>query len=553
LSTRVGSGSWTAWWRTTPELRGVEDAVLRPPCRRCKAIIINRVTRFAQRFVLERQIGAGGMARVYLGRDEVLDRPVAVKVLNPVHGGTDIAERFRREGRTAARLSHPNIVPVYGAGEGEFEGREASYIVMEYVPGGDLKDLLDANGPLPNVKLARLGAEVSSGLAHAHERGVIHRDIKPHNVLIDDHGLSKLADFGIARALDATQATQTGSYLGTALYSSPEQLQGERVTPKSDVYSLGVTLYEAAVGQAPFVGTPIEVASQHINKEPDEPSALGARLSAMTEALILECIQKDPDGRPTAEEVHERLLDAAVYADRPTRQARAALISLETPEKTEHTRAFSSEAPTTIPPAAGAWRRAGRRRRALVILAAALLLTLLGVAAYAATLAGEEPDTTQAPQEEGEQASSPPGNAEGAEDGEGQVSAEDEQEDADTSGTSSDPSEEGAERAVEEFYETAVSGDFGRHSGLMTPEWRQLHYPEQGQFENTYSTLRSLEFVEGPTAEVSGDTATVTGETIARHTYETQHNGGTWTLVYQNGEWRISGWNVYPISAGPPQ
>ncbi len=524
-------------------------------CRCCKDVIISNVTKFAQRFVLERVIGAGGMARVFLGKDEVLDRPVAVKVLNPVHSGTDTAERFRREGRTAARLSHPNIVPVYGAGEGEFEGREASYIVMEYVPGGDLKDLLDARGLLPDEKLARLGAEISSGLAHAHEKGVIHRDIKPHNVLIDDHGLSKLADFGIARALDATQATQTGAYLGTALYSSPEQLQGEKVTPKSDVYSLGVTLYEAAVGQAPFTGTPIEVASQHINQPPPEPSALGASLSSMTEALILDCIQKDPDNRPTTEEVHERLLDAAAHAARPTREPQEPLISLETPAKTEHTRSYWSESPTTIPPPGGAWREGerGRRRRGLAILAAAaLLLVLLGIAAYAA-MPGEDPDTAQVPQEENQPAIPPENaedqNAKGA--GEDQASAEDE--DTSASGTSRDPSEEGAEQTVEEFYQTAVDRDFGRHSGLMTPEWRQIHYPEQGQFERTYDTLQSLEFVEGPTAEVSGDTATVTGETIARHTYETQRNGGTWRLVYQNGEWRISGWNVYPISAGPPQ
>ena len=494
------------------------------------------------------------MARVFLGKDEVLDRAVAVKVLNPVHGSTDIADRFRREGRTAARLSHPNIVPVYGAGEGEFEGREASYIVMEYVPGGDLKDLLDARGPLPDAKLAQLGAEVSSGLVHAHEKGVIHRDIKPHNVLIDDHGLSKLTDFGIARALDATQATQTGSFLGTALYSSPEQLQGEKVTPKSDVYSLGVTLYEAAVGQAPFVGTPIEVASQHINKEPDEPSALGARLSDMTEALILDCVQKDPDGRPTTEEVHERLLDAAAHAARPTRQMQAPLISVETPKKVEHTRSYSSEVPTAIPPPGGMWSERDRRRRGLAILAAAaLLLVLVGIAAY--TTLGGDSDAAQAPQEEGQQAGLPE-NAED-QDAEGavgdQASVEDEREDTGTSGTSSDPSEEGAQRTVEEFYETAVDRDFGRHSGLMTSEWRQRWYPEQGQFENTYATLQGLDFVEGPTAEVSGNAATVTGETIARHTDRTERNRGTWTLVYENGEWRINGWQVINLSTGPPQ
>src|SRR5215210_5356459 len=191
------------------------------------------MTRFAQRFVLEREIGAGGMSVVYLGRDEVLDRPVAIKILNPHHSGTEIGARFRREGRTAARLSHPNIVQVYDAGEDELEGREVSYIVMEYVPGGDLKVFIDEEGFLPSDELAGLGSEVASGLAHAHEKGVIHRDIKPHNILMDGNGRPKLTDFGVARALDASQATRTGSYLGTALYSPPEQLRGDGSRPRA--------------------------------------------------------------------------------------------------------------------------------------------------------------------------------------------------------------------------------------------------------------------------------------------------------------------------------
>src|SRR3712207_2533442 len=178
---------------------------------------------------------------------------------------------------------------------------------MEYVPGGDLKALLDEKGSLPSDELAGLGVEVASGLAHAHEKGVIHRDIKPHNILIDDYGRPKLTDFGVARALDATEATRTGSYLGTALYSSPEQLRGEKITPKSDIYSLGITLYQTAAGEPPFTGPPIAVASQHVNQMPAMPSVLGARLSGEVEALILDCIQKDPDLRPTAEEIHERL------------------------------------------------------------------------------------------------------------------------------------------------------------------------------------------------------------------------------------------------------
>jgi eukaryotic-like serine/threonine-protein kinase len=520
------------------------------------------MTRFAQRFVLEREIGAGGMARVFLGKDEVLDRPVAVKVLNPDHGGTDIGDRFRREGRTAARLSHPNILPVYGAGEGVLDGREVSYIVMEYVPGGDLKDLLDAEGPLPNAKLAQLGAEVSSGLAQAHEKGVIHRDIKPHNVLIDSRGHSKLTDFGIARALDATQATQTGAYLGTALYSSPEQLQGEKITPKSDVYSLGITLYQAATGETPFIGTPIEVASQHINKTPAAPSALGAHLSDMTEALILDCIQKDPDRRPTTEEVHERFLDAAAYAAHPARaKAPPLAISTEVPKKTEHTRAYSSEAPTAIPPPGGARGeddRSRRKRGSAILAAAALLLVLLGIAAYAATL-GEDPGSGQAPQQEASQQASTPEDTQAQETqpaggGGDQASSGDVQgEDTSAGEAGGGPTKEAAEQTVRDFYQSAVDKDFGKHSGLMTPSWRQANFPEQGQFERTYGTLKSIEWAEGPTAQVSGDAATVTGVTIAKHTDRTERNSGTWNLVYQNGEWRINGWQIGNLSTGPPQ
>ncbi|MGB3634845.1 MAG: protein kinase, partial [Rubrobacteraceae bacterium] len=268
--------------------------------------------RLGNRFLLGQKIGSGGMSNVYLGADEVLDRPVAVKVLKPEFMESDIGARFRREGRTAAKLSHPNIVQVYDAGEDELEGKNASYIVMEHVPGGDLKELVKEKGPLPEKELSRLGADVASGLAHAHDQGIVHRDIKPQNVLLDEYGRPKVTDFGIARALDSTQATQTGVYLGTALYSSPEQLQGETVTAKSDVFSLGITLYEAATGGPPFKGTPIEIISQQINTKPEPPRARGAQISPRLEALILGCLERDPERRPVASELGERLLQAAV-------------------------------------------------------------------------------------------------------------------------------------------------------------------------------------------------------------------------------------------------
>jgi eukaryotic-like serine/threonine-protein kinase len=504
------------------------------------------------RFALERQIGAGGMARVFLGRDMVLNRPVAIKILNPGYGGTDIGARFRREGRTAARLSHPNIVQVYDAGEGELEGREVSYIVMEYVPGGDLKGLIDEKGPMPNDELARLGAEVSSGLAHAHERGVIHRDIKPHNVLIDAHGRPKLTDFGIARALDTTQATQTGSYLGTALYSSPEQLRGEKVTPKSDVYSLGIALYQAAVGKAPFSGTPIEIASQHVTREPDTPSVLGANLSDELETLILDCVNKDPDRRPTAQEVHERLREEAHPA--PTTLAYAAAPPISEPSPAERTgtrtRTAPPEDPPVGPPPDAPQGEASRRRGPIFLGVAALLLVALAAAGAYAMLGGESPETSLAPPEENQQASLLEDTelqgilAGGSED---TVSGQAASEDTTAGSSGGGSSEEAAAQAVEDYYDAAANGDYEEAWNYLSSGYQQQQGSQEA-YTAQFSTLQSIEWAEGPTARVSGDTATVTGETTAKHTDRTERNRGTWTLVNEGGEWKISDQNVSNIS-----
>lgn len=498
------------------------------------------MTRFAQRFVLEREIGAGGMARVFLGRDDVLDRPVAVKILNPHHSGTDIGARFRREGRTAASLSHPNVVQVYDAGEDELEGHEVSYIVMEYVPGGDLKALIDEKGSLPSDELAGLGSEVASGLAHAHEKGVIHRDIKPHNILIDAYGRPKLTDFGIARALDATQATRTGSYLGTALYSSPEQLRGEKVTPKSDVYSLGMSLYQAAVGEAPFGGTPIEVASQHVSREPDAPSALGVDLSDGVEALILDCVQKDPDRRPTAEEVHERLREETRLVR--TTRAHVTTPPVSEPSPTGHTRPEPAEHPTGPPPGA-ARDGGGRRRWPILLAAAALLLVLLGTAT-AATL-GVNPLTALVAQGENEQAGSPedpssqPAGS-GQESNSEQAASEDTAaggggESTNSSGTSESVA---AEQALEDHYRAAADGDYDEAWNSLSSRFQQ-QIGSQGAYTNQFGTLQSIDFEEGPTAQVSGNTATVSGVTIATHTDRTERNTATWTLISEGGDWKV--------------
>jgi hypothetical protein len=514
---------------------------------------MTRVIRFANKFVLEREIGSGGMSRVYLGRDEVLDRPVAIKVLRPDLGETDIGARFRREGRTAARLSHPNIVQVYDAGEGELDGRETSYIVMEYVPGGDLKELIDRFGTLSGRDLTELSG-VAAGLAHAHERGIIHRDIKPHNILLDENGRPKLADFGIARALDATTATRTGSYLGTALYSSPEQLQGQTVTPKSDVYSLGVSLYHAATGRPPFVGSPIEVANQHVSKEPDPPRTLNDAMSGSLEALILDCLKKDPDSRPTADEVRLGLLEAG--------QGARATVAYPEPPVTQPTRDEQPRpAPTTpkAPPRGDAVTRPGvattygDRRRwargALVILALVAVLAVIAALALP-TLLGGEGERGGVAQNNGGQDPAGEEQAQGEQNPQGSPDEQPQSPSAEPQGQDG-LTAEAAERTVEEFYTTTSEGDYDRSAQLLSEGWRQSTFPNRGVFEGTFADVVSVEFIEGPSAEVSGDTATVTGRTRATKTDQVELNEGTWRLVNEGGEWRIDGWDVSNISTRP--
>ena len=494
------------------------------------------------------------MARVFLGRDEVLDRPVAVKVLNPLHGGTDIGDRFEREGRTAARLAHPNIVQVYDAGEAEFDGRETSYIVMEYVPGGDLKGLIDVRGRLPGAELARLGDEICAGLAHAHERGVIHRDIKPHNILLDENGHAKVTDFGIARALDATQATRTGAYLGTALYSSPEQLRGQKATPKSDVYSLGVTLYQAATGEPPFSGsTPLEIASQHVSKIPTPPRERGADVSENLEALILGCLAKDSDDRPSAEEARSRL-DAEIRTTAATRTQPTPPVVAAASVGAEHTRAAPQSPPPAVRPG-GAGGRPKRRGGLLAVLALLAVLVVIGALTASSLLGGsgeEAVGSNNAKQNNAGQNNAqgggnagPSGGGSGGDQGGGQQQGA-----ASTAGPEQDGfTAQAAEQTVEEFYTTSSEGKYDRSAQLLTEDYRQSTFPNRVVFEGTFDKVESVVFIVGPNAEVSGDTATVTGETQARLTGEIQHNQGTWYLVQEDGRWKIDGWDVVQLSS----
>ena len=248
------------------------------------------------------------MAEVYRAHDRLLDRPVALKVLFPeLSVDRSFVERFRREAQAAANLSHPNIVPVFDWGE----DTGTYFIVMEFIDGRPLSSILKSAGPLSAERAADIGAHVAAALGYAHKHGVIHRDVKPGNVLITDDGQVKVTDFGIARAVNTEESlTQTGAVMGTATYFSPEQAEGLGVDARSDIYSLGVVLFEMVTGRPPFLGdSPVAVASKHVRDHPPAPRELNPQIPPTFEAIILKAMAKDPAHRyATAEELRADLL-----------------------------------------------------------------------------------------------------------------------------------------------------------------------------------------------------------------------------------------------------
>jgi serine/threonine-protein kinase len=332
-------------------------------------------TLVANRYRLERVLGRGGMAVVHVAEDGELGRRVAVKILSEqVAGDGEIRKRFLREARLAARLSHQNIVALYDAGEDE--GR--LYIVMELVNGEPVDQLLAREGRLPAERVVALGRQACAALEHAHSAGLVHRDVKPHNLLVRDDGLLKLTDFGIARAVGLERLTQTGTVLGTAAYLAPEQALGEPVTPLADVYSLGVVLYELLAGRPPFAADslPALAARQHEGSvtpihevAPEVPERL--------DAVVRRCLEPDPARRPASavELAHE--LGATIAAEAPT-------ASLPPP----------SDAPT-------ARLQRARRRPPYVPIALAIVM-LAGVGIAAVEVSRDEPASAPAPPARGQ-------------------------------------------------------------------------------------------------------------------------------------------------------
>jgi eukaryotic-like serine/threonine-protein kinase len=250
----------------------------------------------ADRYELEELVGTGGMSSVYKARDRLLERNVALKVLHPQYSDDpEYVERFRREARSVAQLSHPHIVTVIDRGE---DGGQ-QFIVFEFIDGENLKQLIGRIGPLPVRTAVELALEIADALAFAHDHGLVHRDVKPQNVLLTPDGDAKVTDFGIARSLDVEQGvTQTGTVLGTSNYLSPEQASGQPVTPATDVYSLGVVLYELLTGDVPFPGENfVAVAMKHINEPPPDLTERRPDVPLRLVAAVERALEKDPSRR----------------------------------------------------------------------------------------------------------------------------------------------------------------------------------------------------------------------------------------------------------------
>jgi serine/threonine-protein kinase len=345
-------------------------------------------TLFDGRYRVVRRLGSGGMANVYLAEDEELGRQVAIKILNERHAADEqFVERFRREAKNAASLSHPNIVQIYDRGEAE----GTYYIAMEYLEGQTLKELAATRPPLPIREAIGYARQILAALRFAHRKGIVHRDIKPHNALIDDDGRVKVTDFGIARAGPSSQMTEAGSIIGTAQYLSPEQARGSAVDQRSDLYSIGVVLYELLTESVPFTGdTPVEIAMKHLSSVPEPPSARRAEVTRPLDQVVLRALAKDPEERyASAEEMDAELARVAegLPVSAETAEAATAVLSGAGLTDSAATAIVRTPAPprTYAPPPSDYYYEPSRRRRPVwPWLLALVLLVAAGLAGWLA-------------------------------------------------------------------------------------------------------------------------------------------------------------------------
>ncbi len=319
-----------------------------------------------KRYKLLRKIGTGGMADVYLAEDLLLDRQVAIKIMHPqLAADPAFVERFKREARAVANLQHQNIVNVFDWGADE----EIYYLVMEYLKGQNLKDFLNSRAPLAPDIVVDIASKICDALTEAHDHEIVHRDIKPQNIILTENGELKVTDFGIARAASATM-TQTGSILGTAHYISPEQALGQKVGAPSDIYSLGILMYEMLTGDLPFRGdNPINIAMKHINENPLPPSRLRDDIPPGLEMVVMKALSKDPINRyQSAAEMKETLRRSLTMEIPPGTET---MVIPTYREDKEETAAIPTSARPTIIPSWLGW--------SLLLIIALLILAGLGI------------------------------------------------------------------------------------------------------------------------------------------------------------------------------
>ncbi|HET6732613.1 Stk1 family PASTA domain-containing Ser/Thr kinase [Mycobacterium sp.] len=341
----------------------------------------------SDRYEIGEILGFGGMSEVHLARDQRLHRDVAIKVLR-----ADLARdpsfylRFRREAQNAAALNHPAIVAVYDTGEAETPQGPLPYIVMEYVDGVTLRDIVHTEGPMPAKRALEVIADACQALNFSHQHGIIHRDVKPANIMISKTGAVKVMDFGIARALsDANSVTQTAAVIGTAQYLSPEQARGEKVDARSDVYSLGCVLYEVLTGEPPFVGdSPVAVAYQHVREDPVPPSQRHNDISPELDAVVLKALAKNPDNRyQTAAEMRSDLVrvHSGEAPDAPKVLTDAERTSfMSAPARGERTEPILDDAPRQEPAYAERERGASVGRWLIAVAVLAVLTVVVTIA-----------------------------------------------------------------------------------------------------------------------------------------------------------------------------
>jgi serine/threonine-protein kinase len=345
------------------------------------------------RYKVLRRLGSGGMADVFLAEDEQLGRQVALKLLHERFAADpDFVERFRREARAAAGLQHPNVVSVYDRGRWD----DTYYIAMEYLPGRSLKQMIRQEAPLDPVRAIDIAIQILKAARFAHRRGVIHRDLKPHNVIIDEADQAKVTDFGIARA-GASDMTETGSIMGTAQYLSPEQAQGHAVEAGSDLYSIGVVLYEMLTGRVPFdADAAVTIALKHVSESPRPPQLINPRVPPELEQVVLWVLNKDPAHRPRSADELITALEAA----------RAAIVSGGATQNTAAMAALAAvpePLPYVEPATNGTGEHDPERRRGWVPWLVGLLILLLVAGGAAAAYLLTRPAQAKVPPVTGDQ------------------------------------------------------------------------------------------------------------------------------------------------------